>query len=67
MRSFHSEVRRHLRGEVAITATALKREDWDDNRPRIVTLQDLMCTGAQAYKYTLCYRSQYNDAFSFLR
>ena len=54
-------LRRHLRGEVAITATALKREDWDDNRPRIVTLQDLMCTGAQAYKYILCYHRLYED------
>ena len=58
-------LRRHLRGEVRITASELKRESWDGKPPRLVILQSLFCTGAEAYRYILCYHRLYED-FKFM-
>lgn len=58
-------LRRHLRGEVAITASELSRPDWGEKPPRLIVLHTLECTGAEAYKYILCYHRLYED-FGFM-
>lgn len=49
-----SVLRRHLRGEVSWT-----KDDFSSGAttspPRIIALAYLMCTGAEAYKHTLCW------------
>lgn len=58
-------LRRHMRGEVSITKMALKRDDLEAGPPRLIVLQSLVCTGAEAYKYILCYHRLYED-FGFM-
>lgn len=58
-------LRRHLRGEVSVTAQYLKRDDWEGKPPQLIVLQSLSCTGAEAYRYILCYHRLYED-FGFM-
>ena len=54
-------LRRHLRGAVKPTASALKQDNWVGDPPRLVVLHSLLCTGAEAYRYLLCYHRLYED------
>lgn len=54
-------LRRHLRGEVTVTKRYLKSNDWGEKPPRLIVLHSLVCTGAEAYKYILCYLRLYEN------
>lgn len=54
-------LRRHLRGEISVTANDLKCTDWEGKPPRLIVLHALECTGAEAYRYILCYHRLYED------
>lgn len=58
-------LRRHLRGEVSLTSFDLHRDDWDGKPPHLIVLHSLVCTGAEAYRYILCYIRLYED-FGFM-
>lgn len=53
-------LRRHLRGEVSLTKNDFSI-DVTNNKPIIIPLERILCTGSDAYRHTLCWNKILDD------